>query len=374
MRHTPRVVAGAAVAGYLPALDGIRAVSILLVVFSHFGAAVLPGAFGVTLFFFISGYLITGQLLHGLQTAGRIDFAGFYLRRGLRLLPAGLAYIVVSGLVFQAMGGRLPAAAWAAALFYGANYAAVWGLFRSSLPHIRDPFNILWSLAVEEHFYAIWPAALALLRRRRRAIVFVLGICAAALLWRLWLLHACFADGTELAGPHGAVYCGPANPNPLGRFNRIYFGTDTRLDSLAWGALMALLDGRVALAGSGRALAGLLLLALSFADQAGWGRHGLRSTEQGIALLALLPWLLHTSAWPNRLLCLPAVVLIGRLSYSLYLWHWLAMMVADWAEPVNDWLWRLVALPLACVLAAASYWGIERPMLRLRRRAGSHAA
>jgi peptidoglycan/LPS O-acetylase OafA/YrhL len=369
MRATPQTCVRAAPSGYQPALDGLRAVSILLVVASHLGVSpLIPGGFGVTLFFFISGYLITGQLLKSLHTTGRIGFAGFYLRRALRLLPAGLAYIVVAGLAFQMAGGSLPLSAWAAAIIHGANYADIWGWFRSTLHGVRHPFNILWSLAIEEHFYVIWPAALAALRGTRRAIVFLVALCAVTLLWRIVLLHACFAPG-ETNSPG---FCGPPEPGPFLHYDRLYFATDTRLDAIAYGALMALLETRIALAGARRACLGLFLLILSFALTGGLGRDALRGTLQGIAFLALVPWLNQPSSWPYRLLCLAPFLLIGRLSYSLYLWHWAALGAADIIAPHHYQHWFAIAAPLSCVLAAASYWGIERPMLRVRRRFGSH--
>ena len=150
------ILTAAASDTYLPVLDGLRAVSILLVLLSHLGLDhVLPGAFGVTLFFFISGYLITRQLCGGLARTGRIGFGRFALRRVLRLMPAGLAYILVAGLAYCAAGGLITPAGWLAAIFYGANYYDLWAGYHSTLPGVRHPFNILWSLAIEEHFYAL---------------------------------------------------------------------------------------------------------------------------------------------------------------------------------------------------------------------------
>src|SRR5438093_9762210 len=95
---------------YVPSLDGLRAVSILMVVVSHLDyEKVIPGAFGVTLFFFISGLLITDQLVAELRRTDTIDLPRFYLRRFLRLMPAGLAYLAVAGLVFVAVGGVITA-------------------------------------------------------------------------------------------------------------------------------------------------------------------------------------------------------------------------------------------------------------------------
>lgn len=352
---------------YLPALDGLRAVSILLVVVSHLGLErVVPGAFGVTLFFFISGYLITRQLAAALATRGRIDFAGFYIRRVLRLLPAAVVFVVASGGAYVALGGRISAAGWLAALLYGANYFDLWQGYRSTLPGVRHPFNILWSLAIEEHFYALWPLALALIWRRRSALPVVVALCVAVLAWRFWLLHACFQ-----AGAPGV--CGPENPNPLWRYNRLYLATDTRLDSLGWGVALALLGQAGKMPPRWLALPGAVLLAASFVGGGPMARDVLRPSLQGLALLAGFPLLLNGSGTLARWLSAAPAVFVGRLSYSLYLWHWAALMLADNLWPRFGAPWIITATTLSASLALASYFGIERPMLRLRRRFGSKA-
>lgn len=354
-------------ADYLPALDGLRAVSILLVVISHLGLShVVPGAFGVTLFFFISGFLITRQLRGALAAEGRVDFGAFYARRALRLMPAGCCFIAVAGLAYLAEGGRLRPAEWAAALLYGANYYDLWTGLRSVVPGVRHPFNILWSLAIEEHFYLLWPACLALSWRRGRAAFGCAAVCAGVLAWRAWLMGACFG------GADAPLVCGPVNPNPLWAFNRLYLATDARLDSIAWGALLALAPPGWA---SGRRMAGLgaVLLVASFAWPRPEGRYVLRPSLQGAALLLLLPSAIAASSPAAPLLCSAPLRLIGRLSYSLYLWHWMALGVADRLVPGGGPVWAGLGTCLSAVLCCASYWGVERPMLRLRRRFGSLA-
>ena len=359
---TVHSAASAPEATYLPALDGVRAVSILLVVASHLGLGqVVPGAFGVTLFFFISGYLITRQLAASLGRTGHIDFAAFYTRRALRLLPAAAAYIALAGAAYVAAGGRITPAGWSAAALYGANYYDIWAGYRGTLAGIRHPFNILWSLAIEEHFYALWPLALAALWHRRGAVPALVALCLAELLWRAWLFDSCFAPGAP-------AMCGPVNPNPLWRYNRLYLATDTRLDSIAWGALLALIPLRPSRAWAWQ---GLALVAVSFALPGPFGRHVLRPTLQGVGLLAAFPMLLAPGPTVARVLSRPGAVLLGRLSYSLYLWHWGALAVADFAAPAGGATWLAVAVPLSAGLACASYWGIERPMLRVRRGFGS---
>ncbi len=357
--------------GYLPVLDGLRAVAIILVVASHAGAAYLPGAFGVTLFFFISGYLITRQLLAGLSARGRIGLGGFYLRRALRLLPASLVYTLVSGIAFSAAGGVITALGWMTALFYGANVFDVWVGYRSSLPGVRHPFNILWSLAIEEHFYALWPLVLGAIWRRRHAALWVLLGCVAVLGWRLVLFNDCGS------GPWPSL-CGRFHPEPGWRYNRLYLGTDARIDSIAWGALLAMAEHRGAawVARAARSViaapAGLAILCCSFLVPGDLGRHVLRTTLQGVSLMVIFPALLGGGTSIGRLLSARPALLVGRLSYSLYLWHWGAFALADRLAGGNRAAWLAIGLPCAVLFAASSYICIERPMLRLRRRAGSH--
>ncbi len=362
----------AVAAEYIPALDGLRAVAILLVVASHAGLDhVVPGAFGVTLFFFVSGYLITRQLLGGLARQGRVDLPGFYARRVLRLAPAGLAYTCLAGLAFVSAGGAIGASGWLSAVFYGANIYDLWSGYRSSLAGVRHPFNILWSLAIEEHFYALWPLVLAAVWRARWAWWAVLGLCLGVLAWRVYLFGHCTAA-------HWPGVCGRVQAPPW-QYNRLYLGTDTRLDSIAWGALLALGEQRgqrwVAVARHSHwvPICALVVLATGFVLPGPFARHVIRTTLQGAALLCLMPALLGRDNPAQRLLCAPPAILVGRLSYSLYLWHWGAFALADGMARGNRLLWLAIGLPLAAIGAALSYWGVERPMLRLRRRFGSHA-
>ena len=353
---------------YLPALDGLRAVAILLVVAAHAGLDhVVPGAFGVTLFFFISGYLITRQLLGSLAARGRVGYGGFFLRRVLRLAPAGLAYVALAGLLYVGAGGRISALGWLAAAFYGANVFDLWVGYRSTLAGVRHPFNILWSLAIEEHFYALWPLLLTALWRWRFAVLAVLGLCVAVLCWRVWLFDHCTWAFSAI--------CGRPQPNPAWRYNRLYQGTDTRIDSIAWGALLALAERRrPAWARQATALwpGGLILLGAGFLLQGDFARQALRTTLQGVGVAMVFPALLHGGGPVQRLLCARPALLIGRLSYSLYLWHWGAFALADRLAGAHHLAWLAIGLPLSALLAAGSYRLVEQPMLRLRRRAGSH--
>ena len=178
--------------GYVPALDGLRAVSIGLVVICHCGLdRVVPAGFGVTLFFFISGLLISRLLLAELQRTGHIELLHFYFMRFLRLMPALYLSVAVAALAFAAIGFAMTPLHYSAALFYWANYfgvyfSDVYGGFATA-PHsdVQNPFAVLWSLAVEEHFYFMFPALLLLFAKRLRVLLGVLALlCLAALAWR----------------------------------------------------------------------------------------------------------------------------------------------------------------------------------------------
>src|SRR5258708_36994814 len=163
--------------GYRPALDGVRGVAILLVMATHFGVG-LPqgGRIGVTIFFALSGYLITGLLLAERLKTGRIDLKAFWIRRGRRLLPA-LFLLVAAFLLYHVVRGGLRQAIPAALLttFYLAHYAASFHVNLGLLSHT-------WSLAVEEQFYLWWPLALiVLLASRPRFIAWTVVIAAAAI-------------------------------------------------------------------------------------------------------------------------------------------------------------------------------------------------
>ena len=357
--------------GYLPALDGWRGASILLVLLSHAGLdARIPGGLGVTVFFFVSGLLITGQLVDERRRHGRIDLRRFYWRRILRLLPASTAFIVLAGLAFLALGGAMRPGAWLAALFYLANYAQLTThLFDTNLPGLPHPFVILWSLAIEEQFYLVWPPLIILgaATRRGGVLAAALGCCLVfCLAWRMHLAPLC-------GGPHDLA-CGPHGDDWIAK------STDTRADSLAFGALAAVmlrsrlsaviaagLRSPVLLAGA----AGLLILTVVLRNDA--FRDTWRYTLQGVSLLVLVP----ASTLPEnalaRLFSQPWLMAVGRLSYGLYLWHWLVLMLAGRVAP-NGLRFTVCFTVLTVLLTLASWRLIERPSIALRRRAGSNAS
>ena len=359
---------------YIPALDGMRAVSVMLVVLSHFAVRMAPGLLGVTVFFFISGYLITGQLLSEIDRTGAISLRLFYIRRVLRLYPALIAMLAAGLLTFSLIGGRITSLDTASALFYFVNILEIFRPLASGMPGVPHPFGVLWSLAVEEHYYLFFPLlALALARRRGAFILAMLGLIAAVTIWRFHVATLCDTGCTIL---------------------RVEHGTDTRIDSILYGAVLASLLASKLRPATLRlistwqaALVGAFLIVSSLLVRDPWFRQTLRFSIQGIGLFLLVGAVLYAPALAgahavleNRL-----AVRVGRWSYSLYLWHWLVLCAAmallpPWAAaplvdaaPSAAWF-ALVFAPLLAAsfaLAAASYYGIERPMLRVRRAFGS---
>jgi peptidoglycan/LPS O-acetylase OafA/YrhL len=368
---------------YIPALDGLRAVSIALVMLSHFGfGAFVPGIFGVTIFFFVSGFLITRQLLCEVGATGSLRLDMFYLRRVLRLYPALIAIVAASAIVFPALGGRMATSDVVWALFYGTNYHAMAGGNQSGIPLVPHPFAILWSLAVEEHYYLAFPLIVWLFGRSQERLAVAIAILILAVTaWRFHVVGYC-AD-------HPAIgFCAV----PF----RIEHGTDTRVDSIFYGALLATLLGS---RWSGTVLAslrspivfaaGAVALLASFLIRDGWFRDTLRFSVQGMGLFICVGTTLYAAflAPIRSILARTVAILVGRWSYSLYLWHWPVFSVTGCLLPIAVWVpflhgagslgWTVMLFPtltaVSLALAVTSYYGIERPMVALRRRFGSHA-
>jgi peptidoglycan/LPS O-acetylase OafA/YrhL len=205
--------------GQIPSLDGIRAVSILIVFASHAGvSAAIPGGFGVTVFFFLSGYLITTLLQREHDRTGGVDLGAFYIRRVLRLAPPILLTLAVGALLvwLGVFAGEVEGWTLASQVFFYYNYFTQFGQV-----HEIAGTGILWSLSVEEHFYLLWPALFLGIARGRLGLRFVLALLVLSLVWR-WVRFS-------LLG-HDEWF--------------IYQSSDTRLDSLLYGCLLALMQAR----------------------------------------------------------------------------------------------------------------------------------
>jgi Predicted acyltransferases len=332
--------------GYRPWLDGLRGLAILSVMAYH--AELLPrGHVGVDLFFVVSGLLITLLLLEERSETGKISFGRFYARRVLRLFPALFVMLCVSlilMLVSPEVGQNYRSVLYSA--FYVTNWVVALGL-----DQVSSTLYITWSLAIEEQFYLLWPMLLALLlsfRNRRRLIVF--GLSAALILCCALrvLLHS-----------QGALVV------------RIGQGSDTRADGLIAGCLLAALISFGRLPSIRTVRICIAVLALPFAA------YVLEITEPfgvGLTLInlffaaVLLLLFVEPPARTLTILQSRVLVWVGKLSYSLYLWHLFARYAAEkWMGKSSIGV-TIASTLLAFAMAALSYYVIERPFLKLKKR------
>jgi peptidoglycan/LPS O-acetylase OafA/YrhL len=345
---------------YIPSLDGIRAAAVLLVFAAHAGLKDrIPGNFGVTVFFFLSGYLITTLLRAEQQRNGRISLASFYGRRTLRIFPP--LYVVLALATLLTLVGALPGPAirldaLGAQVLYLTNYYIIQhGWWDGRAPGTW----IFWSLSVEEYFYLGFPLLYMLLlrflpQRRRQALVLV-GLCALVLAWRLVLVLGLGA----------------------GR-DRTYIATDTRIDSILFGCVLGVIGNPVLDGGSRiseRAWKQLLLplalggLLLSFVFRNPVFQETVRYSLQGLCLFPLFVAAVRWPEWlPFRILNVGWVKFLGVLSYSFYLVHPSVLWaVTSWTR-LPGLAQALIGLVLTLAVSLALYWLVEKPAARLRRR------
>ncbi len=332
--------------GYRPWLDGVRGIAVLLVVAEHVaanaGVTWLPegmGEAGVGLFFGLSGYLITGLLLDELARDGRVRLGAFYARRTARLLPA-LVTALVGGCALLVWLGRdgVPGVA-AAVLLYVANYVTI------LQGDYLTGFGQAWSLAVEEHFYLVWPLVLLLMLRRttlRTAIRWTLAACAVTLLWRTFLVVG--TDVTELL---------------------VYHGSLERADALLYGcaAAMAVRAGwqpQAWLAYAGAVGIGVVIVV---SDQGALGMTLVQALT-GVASAALVVALDERGSVLSRSLSWRPLVGVGMVSYGIYLWHWVLLIAWSQTHPGHPWGVVAVGFLLTPAVATASYVVVERPARR----------
>jgi peptidoglycan/LPS O-acetylase OafA/YrhL len=336
---------------HIPALDGMRAVAVFLVIIGHFGFVMVPGGHGVMIFFVLSGFLITWLLLKEHERNGAISLGGFYKRRTLRIFPAFYAYwlMMVALLVVSGRAVLWPHA-WSALLYTSNYYSAING----------DPnngFSHTWSLAIEEQFYLLWPFLFLLLRGNlRRMTMFLAGLIGAVWVHRAIL---CYGFGVDQA--------------------YIYASFDTRLDELMVGCLLAVLLKRGSLARVWRAISANVLLPLVtisllagsiYAGEAYVNRY---RDVFGFAFEPLLFGLLivqmiafsSTRVWGWTEW--RPVKFLGRISYSLYLYQQLTLHAVRHALEAYPVIVQLAAaVVVTVVLATISYYAIERPFLKLK--------
>ena len=337
----------------LPELDGLRAWAITVVVFGHLGLSLfVGGGVGVDLFFVLSGFLITHLLLREYDRRKKIDLLAFYRRRAWRLLPALFAMLIVVDVatwIQNPEGGLLRAnligSLWAAG--FVANWPEEW----------IGSYIHLWSLGIEEQYYILWAPVVILLvpkLNRSRAAVVLVALAVLDIVLRNWLYLGGAIGPTALNNAtYSHVYAlliGSALAMALTREGRVAFPPWSRW--LGWLSLpaMILLTIRVA---------------TTYSDDPAFSLWAVTplSTLAGAVLVGGV--VVGGGSW-TAVLRLAPVVWLGRISYSLYLWHlpvYVAMDYTAWGQRHMFWS-GCIKLGLSVAIAAASFHLIERPLLR----------
>ncbi|MGY3213785.1 acyltransferase family protein [Mucilaginibacter sp. HD30] len=350
---------------YMPYLDGLRGVAISIVILSHIGLdGISPGALGVNLFFFLSGFLITKLLLNEFEQTGTINFKFFYIRRIIRLYPALIAMICLSIVILVIVKEKVLTGAIFSSFFYAANYYLLYfkppgGASDYSSSNI---FDIIWSLSVEEHFYLVFPFIFYIFRRYTSYLVYFLCLISIAILcYRVYLIHV--STSTDFT------------------INKIYLSTQSRADSIIWGCIPAILlyqnrnQAFIKMAKSTwPIIAGILLILVSLLFRNFVFRETARFTVQAIAFILIIPSLVYygENSPMKRALQNKALVWVGKLSYSLYLFHWPVIILISHYFELFSFHWEVLVLVLSFLLATASYYFIEQPLLAIRKKLGSN--
>ena len=345
----------------------MRAGAVMLVVLSHAGLTVVPGGSGVTIFFVISGFIITHLLLRELEKTNSFDIRGFYLRRALKIFPPLLVIVILPSLIYG--------------LFKSLNWVDVAGqlLFFFNWMYIDSDVSVLpgtivvWSLSIEEQFYLAVAFFWFLMVRGRRP---VMGLRVLA-----WAIIVCSVLARAVLYFSGATS------------DRIYFGTDTRSEAIAIGVLVALwfrsrrlrshesagihaeIARRKEFLGKDAILwTALTLYLASLVIRDELFRETLRYSMQAVAAALVIMWGLVGADGPlgrslNRIMKLQLVQLLGLASYSIYLVH---LIVIRALEPVTTGLPEPVTVVLGVILGTGvgilAWWGIEEPVVRWRQR------
>lgn len=339
---------------FVPALNGVRAIAVMMVMFFHAGLPVYGGYIGVDLFFVLSGFLITALLVSEFDHTHSINLRNFYIRRMVRLLPALILCLVVfcfaSFWLFDSTQATKNLVDALIALFYVANWTRALGFDRP------DFLGHTWSLAVEEQFYLFWPLIFGWLMFRIRSrmavvaiIIFLAGISFA---WRLYAM--------EQGSP----------------FYRLYNALDMRADSLMIGcaAGMAYASGMIRdwISSFVRLIApwcGFIFLVIAFTIPP----YSYPMCSFGYTLVAVLSIVIIVDVVTNpegvlsKICSIRWLVWIGGISYGLYLWHYPVYRIMT-ALGYDDVLTFVFGSLLTFILATASYVLIETPFLKFKNR------
>ena len=348
---------------YITGLDGIRAIAVIMVLAYHLKLALFKSGFlGVTVFFVLSGYLITGILISEVEEEGTIDLKNFWLRRIRRLVPAVMSMAVVIIFVSAVVNKIIFTKGCKDFLASVLGFNNWWQIFNKvsyfEAAGVPSPFTHCWSLAIETQFYLIYPLILLgiykLVKSRgegraKRGLLFV-GVTLLLALISVILMIILF--------------------DPQQDASRVYYGTDTRAFSLLFGALLAILweyrmvprrlSASVNMVLGSVSFAVLLVMTIAINGSSNfWYRGG---QFVGTILTVLVIYTVSgRKTWLSRFLSNPVLKWIGDRSYSIYLWHYPIILLISKGIKASWWI-TLIEIVLSVVLAELSYRFIETPI------------
>ncbi len=351
---------GRSASSYIPGLDGIRAIAFLLV----FGAHATPGrislfvpaTLGVTIFFFLSGFLITTLLRKEINRTGTLSLRDFYIRRTLRIfIPLYVVYGLAAALAplipSDPGGSRL---GFFSMLFYFYNYTIALHLHAGVPPGL----SVIWSLAVEEHFYILFPLIYLLMTRRRLSTAtrnrVLVGFCVLELLWRIVLVLVFHQAGFWT-----------------------YFATDARLDSILWGCILALNNNPVfgdpSILPRGREklifAVSVFALGCTLVPRSILYKESFRYSIQAVLLYLIFSFVIpNIRHWSVRWLEWTPLRYIGWISYVLYLCHVFILEALRYRIPDKIWITAPLGFTVAVLFATLVRYSLELPLQRLRSR------
>lgn len=348
---------------YITGLDGIRAIAVIMVLAYHLKLALFKSGFlGVTVFFVLSGYLITGILISEVEEEGTIDLKNFWLRRIRRLVPAVMSMAVVIIFVSAVVNRVIFTKGCKDFLASVLGFNNWWQIFNKvsyfEAAGVTSPFTHCWSLAIETQFYLIYPLILLGIYklaksrgegRAKRGLLFA-GVTLLLALISVILMIVLF--------------------DPQQDASRVYYGTDTRAFSLLFGALLAILweyrmvprrlSASVNMVLGSVSFAVLLVMTIAINGSSNfWYRGG---QFFGTILTVLMVYaVLGRKTWLSRFLSNPVLKWIGDRSYSIYLWHYPIILLISKGIKASWWI-TLIEIVLSVVLAELSYRFIETPI------------
>lgn len=348
---------------YITGLDGIRAIAVIMVLAYHLKLALFKSGFlGVTVFFVLSGYLITGILISEVEEEGTIDLKNFWLRRIRRLVPAVMSMAVVIIFVSAVVNRVIFTKGCKDFLASVLGFNNWWQIFNKvsyfEAAGVPSPFTHCWSLAIETQFYLIYPLILLGIYklaksrgegRAKRGLLFA-GVTLLLALISVILMIVLF--------------------NPQQDASRVYYGTDTRAFSLLFGALLAILwDYRMVprrLSASVNMVLGsvsfavLLVMTIAINGSSNFWYRGGQFVGTILTVLVIYT-VLGRKTWLSRFLSNPVLKWIGDRSYSIYLWHYPIILLISKGIKASWWI-TLIEIVLSVVLAELSYRFIETPI------------